>query len=84
MNRLWVTQLLPAPHALQSVTSRHSVGGMHGPQQPSTTLGTWLLAHVGCAALHVTAEALQLSSSTQRLATHLVPTPCMPRAEQAL
>lgn len=82
--RLWVTQLLPAPHALQSATSRHSVAGMHGPQQPSTTLGTWPLPHEGCAALHVTSAALQLRSSTQRLAMHLALTPWTPRAEHAL
>jgi hypothetical protein len=56
----------------QSVTSRHSVGGKHGPQQPfSVTLFTWPLAQGSGSELQVARAWLQLRSMTQRPKLHV-------------
>jgi hypothetical protein len=65
-NSMLRTQAAPAPQLLQSVTSRHSVGGRQGPQQESSTLWTVPGGHSVGSARHVTRAVLQLRAITQR------------------
>ena len=65
-NSMLRTQAAPAPQLLQSVTSRHSVGGRQGPQQESCTLWTVPEGHSTGSARHVTPAVLQLLAITQR------------------
>jgi hypothetical protein len=65
-NSILRTQTSPAPQLLQSVTSRHSVGGRQGPQHESSALWTVPEGHAAGSARQVTRAMLQLRLITQR------------------
>jgi hypothetical protein len=73
-----------SPQAAQSVTSEHSVGAMHGPQQPSSvTLTVSPAGQLGGRLLQRTRRSSQLVANVQRPSVHFA-TAESPLASQAL